>query len=77
MSPEELETSCGLGQWRPKFLQALASKKVYIFIYGAIGIIKVRSKSHRMIVKTKTPGNAVLVHVLNSHNDRERVWHKI
>ena len=41
MSPEELETTCGLGQWRPKFLQALASKKVYIFIYGAIGIIKV------------------------------------
>ena len=51
MSPEDLETSCGLGQWRPKFLQALASKKVYIFIYGAIGIIKVRKlkKSNRML----------------------------
>ena len=52
MSPEELETSCGLGQWRPKFLQALASKKVYIFFYGAIGIIKVRNlhRSHRLLM---------------------------
>ena len=41
MSDEELETSCGLGSWRPKFLQVLASKKVYMFFYGAIGIIKV------------------------------------
>ena len=38
---EENETLCGLGSWRPKFLQFLASKKVYMFFYGAIGIIKV------------------------------------
>ena len=43
MSDEELETSCGLGSWRPKFLQVLASKKVYMFFYGAIGIIKVET----------------------------------
>merc|ERR1719244_2275084 len=36
----ENETLCGLGAWRPKFLQFLASKKVYMFFYGMIGIIK-------------------------------------
>jgi len=35
----ERETLCGLGSWRPRFLQPLASKKVYIFLYGALGII--------------------------------------
>jgi len=34
------ETQCGLGPWRPKFLQFFASKKVYMFFYGVIGIIK-------------------------------------
>eukprot|EP00092_Neocalanus_flemingeri_P037475 GFUD01040807.1.p1 GENE.GFUD01040807.1~~GFUD01040807.1.p1 ORF type:complete len:723 (+),score=131.38 GFUD01040807.1:150-2318(+) len=34
------ETTCGLGPWRPKFMQAFASKKVYMFFYGVIGIIK-------------------------------------
>ena len=38
---EERETLCGFGPWRPKFMQILASKKVYMFFYGAIGIIKV------------------------------------
>ena len=40
-SPVDRTTSCGLGRWRPKFMQILASKKVYMFFYGAIGIIKV------------------------------------
>ena len=34
------EVLCGLGSWRPAFLQPLASKKVYMFIYGALGIIQ-------------------------------------
>ena len=34
------ETQCGLGPWRPKFMQFFASKKVYMFFYGMIGIIK-------------------------------------
>ena len=38
----DFTTTCGLGKWRPKFMQVLASKKVYMFFYGAIGIIKVR-----------------------------------
>ena len=41
------ETSCGLGSWRPKFLQVLASKKVYMFFYGAIGIVKVEILSSK------------------------------
>lgn len=36
----DFTTTCGLGRWRPKFMQVLASKKVYMFFYGAIGIIK-------------------------------------
>jgi len=43
---EDRETLCGLGAWRPKFLQPLASKKVYIFLYGALGIVKVRLKNY-------------------------------
>jgi cyanate permease len=34
------ETTCGLGPWRPAFLQPLASKKVYMFFYGCLGIIQ-------------------------------------
>ena len=34
------ETTCGLFGWRPAFLQPLASKKVYMFIYGILGIIQ-------------------------------------
>ena len=41
MAKNNRETLCGLGSWRPDFLQILASKKVYMFLYGIIGIIKV------------------------------------
>ena len=34
------EVLCGLGLWRPSFLQPLASKKVYLFFYGCLGIIQ-------------------------------------
>ena len=34
------EVLCGLGPWRPSFLQPLASKKVYLFFYGCLGIIQ-------------------------------------
>ena len=34
------EVLCGLGSWRPDFLQRLASKKIYMVIYGALGIIQ-------------------------------------
>ena len=34
------EVLCGLGPWRPSFLQSLASKKVYIVFYGCLGIIQ-------------------------------------
>ncbi len=34
------EVLCGLGAWRPGFLQPLASKKVYMFLYGCLGIIQ-------------------------------------
>jgi len=36
----EKETTCGLFNWRPGFLQPLASKKVYLFLYGVLGIVK-------------------------------------
>lgn len=34
------ETHCGLGPWRPRMLQRLASKKVYMLIYGLLGIVQ-------------------------------------
>ena len=34
------EVLCGIGTWRPGFLQPLASKKVYIIFYGCLGIIQ-------------------------------------
>ena len=37
---EENETLCGIGYFRPQFLQKFASKKPYVFIYGCIGIIQ-------------------------------------
>lgn len=40
MSDIDKETTCGLGNWRPAWLQPLASKKVYMFFYGALGIIQ-------------------------------------
>ena len=33
------DTTCGLFNWRPDFLQPLASKKVYMFFSGAVGIV--------------------------------------
>jgi len=38
-SARDRETSCGLFGWRPDFMQVFASKKVYMFFYGVIGII--------------------------------------
>merc|ERR1739838_312082 len=40
------ETSCGLSACRPHWLQVLASKKVYMFFYGCIGIIKGMQNSY-------------------------------
>ena len=40
MATVDKTTTCGLGNWRPDFLQPLASKKVYMFFYGALGIIQ-------------------------------------
>lgn len=34
------EVLCGLGSWRPSYLQIFASKKVYMLIYGILGIIQ-------------------------------------
>ena len=40
MPEPDKETTCGLGGCRPSWLQPLASKKVYMFFYGALGIIQ-------------------------------------
>ncbi len=40
LTMSDRETTCGLGSWRPAFLQPLASKKVYMFFYGALGIVQ-------------------------------------
>ena len=40
MSSNSNEVLCGLASWRPDFLQKLASKKVYMFLYGMLGIIQ-------------------------------------
>ncbi len=34
------ETTCGVLCFRPAFLQPLASKKVYMFFYGVLGIVQ-------------------------------------
>ena len=34
------EVLCGVASWRPAFLQPLASKKIYMLIYGSLGIIQ-------------------------------------
>ena len=39
-SAEEKEVLCGLGNWRPPFLQRFASKKTYMIIIGLLGIIQ-------------------------------------
>jgi len=31
---------CGIGSWKPNWMQRLASPKVFLFIFGAIGIIQ-------------------------------------
>ena len=38
---KDKETTCGLFNWRPDFLQPLASKKVYMVLYGILGIVQV------------------------------------
>ena len=49
------ETTCGLGPYRPSYLQRLASKKVYMFFYGTLGIIQGQRTS---VPKTKLPRSA-------------------
>ena len=34
------ETTCGAFNWRPKWLQMCASKKVYLVIYSLLGVIQ-------------------------------------
>lgn len=37
---EKQNTLCGLGPWRPKFMQRFASRKMYIFVYSLLGVIQ-------------------------------------
>lgn len=37
---EKQNTLCGLGPWRPKFMQRFASRKMYIFVYSVLGVIQ-------------------------------------
>ena len=47
------ETSCGAFDWRPKWLQKCASKKVYIVIYGLLGVVQGMSISYfRAVLST-------------------------
>ncbi|CAG2112575.1 unnamed protein product, partial [Medioppia subpectinata] len=38
--PEPSEYMCGLGSWRPKWLQIFASTKMFMFVFGSIGVIQ-------------------------------------
>ena len=49
----EKETSCGAFNWRPKWLQKCASKKVYLVIYGLLGVVQGMSISYfRAVLST-------------------------
>ena len=43
---DEKETLCGLGNWRPTFLQKFASKKPYVIIYGLLGIFQAMQSTY-------------------------------
>ena len=77
----ENETLCGLGAWRPKFLQFLASKKVYMFFYGAIGIIKVNKlyiqRISRENIYITFVGYAIHLPFSNAVYNWEEIWHQI
>lgn len=36
--PIDKETVCGIWFFKPKWLQIFASKKVYVFVYGLLGL---------------------------------------
>jgi len=42
----EDSTLCGLFNWRPKFLQPLATQKAYLLVYSLLGIIQGMSSSY-------------------------------
>lgn len=35
--PAVEETVCGIGFFKPKWLQVMASKKIYVIVYGLLG----------------------------------------
>ncbi|GLG94702.1 Uncharacterized protein GBIM_01856, partial [Gryllus bimaculatus] len=46
-TPEEhADTQCGLGRWRPSWLQRLASKKAYLILHGLIGFHQIAMGSY-------------------------------
>merc|ERR1739838_1111032 len=70
------ETSCGLAACRPHWLQVLASKKVYMFFYGCIGIIKVGLvfiKKHGNKKKVIFSGNAKFLFICKFDNTGEKI----
>ena len=60
------EVLCGIGTWRPGFLQPLASKKVYIIFYGCLGIIQGMFFSYlRLLLMLIGSGKIIVNYVRN------------
>ncbi len=50
MDAEERDTSCGLFDWRPKWLQRFASLKLYIVLYSILNIVQTMGYSYANVV---------------------------
>jgi tellurite resistance protein TehA-like permease len=72
----ERETRCGLGPWRPAWLQCVASKKSFVIVYGLIGmgqfalasyfVATISTMEKRFKIPSQTSGKAFSFHI-SSH----------
>lgn len=44
--PADENTDCGVWLFKPKWLQIFASKKVYVFVYGLLGLNQLMLSSY-------------------------------
>jgi hypothetical protein len=74
-----MDTACGIGAFRPRWLQTLASKKAYVLVYGLIGtailamvcyfVATISTIEKRFKIPSRTSGNAspTLTVIINTH----------
>ena len=74
----EQDTKCGIGRYKPQWLQKLASKKSYVFVFGLVGLCQLASSSYfvstistiekRFKISSRTSGKVPLFIYINIYD---------